>query len=48
MKRDDENGIDERSHRFFVDVLADDLSFSDAEPGSSDLVYLHRVPAPST
>jgi len=22
MKRDDENGIDERSHRFFVDVLA--------------------------
>ena len=22
MKRDDENGIDERSHRFFVEVLA--------------------------
>jgi hypothetical protein len=22
MRRDDENGIDERSHRFFVDVLA--------------------------
>jgi hypothetical protein len=22
MKRDDENGIDERSHRFFVSVLA--------------------------
>ena len=22
MKRDDENGIDERSHKFFVDVLA--------------------------
>jgi four helix bundle protein len=24
MKRDDENGIDERSHKFFVDVLAFD------------------------
>jgi four helix bundle protein len=37
MKRDDENGIDERSHRFFVNVLAF-IDTIPAEPKTKKLI----------